>query len=359
MIGLVDWDLQTSTSVNLHYPNLEIMKLATYYYVQQQHFCRLINLNETELTAYDKIYFFSEAEVQPQVPPQFLRANNVIFGGTAFTNGIYIPFKDELIDYTLAKPSIYKEYLKQCYQDGIKTQAILHILDDSYYRYMAGINKLPLPAIKPKKRLWIYDADFFAEGWEDWVDEADKRKCSTINTIHPIICSKLSSFIAIRNKPKISRSNTIILDIDIPLADTLYLFKEYGSFFLADITGTSSVCLKIGGTFDSNFQYYRDLIYKLNLLYCFWSHKIPIKLKYIPPQIGTNCSIINLLRAIELWANSEKRDWTINDKITRKSTKEPTQEYTEKLLVLKFHPDAEDLFKQSYKDLSVRRFWKI
>ena len=81
MIGLIDYDLQTSTSVNLHPPNLEIMKLATYYKLEQQHFCRLMSLNETELTAYDKIYFFSEAETRPEVPEAFLKSNNVIYGG--------------------------------------------------------------------------------------------------------------------------------------------------------------------------------------------------------------------------------------------------------------------------------------
>lgn len=359
MIGLIDYDLQSSTSIKLHQPNLEIMKLATYYKVQEQQFCRLVSLNETELTAYDKIYFFSEAESQPTIPAHFLRADNVEFGGTAFTNGIYKPFKNEIIDYTLAKPSIYKNYLSQCYQDGVKAKVISQILDNSYYRYMAGNNKLPLPAILPKKRLWLYDIDFFQEGWEDWVDEAERRRCSTILTIHPIICPKLSSFLSIRNKPKISRTNSIVLDIGIPLKDTPYLFREYRKFFLADITQASNVSLKIGGTFPSVFQYYKDLIYKLNLLYCFWSNKIPIRLKYFPPNIGTSCPITNLLRAIELWANSENRQWTINDKIIRKTIKEPTIEYSEELLILKFYPEATELFNQNYKDLSNRRLWKI
>ena len=38
------------------------MKLATYYKLEEKQFCRLMSLDETELTAYDKIYFFSEQE---------------------------------------------------------------------------------------------------------------------------------------------------------------------------------------------------------------------------------------------------------------------------------------------------------
>lgn len=359
MIGLIDWDLQTATSIKLHPPNLEIMKLATYYKLEQQLFCRLVSLEENELTAYEKIYFFSEAATTPQVPQQFLRANNVIFGGTAFTNGVYTPFENTIIDYTLAKPTIYKEYLKRCYQDGIKAKVISHILDDSYFRQYAGKNKLPLPPIQPRKRLWIYDIDFFQPDWKDWAQEAINRRCSSINTIHPIICHTMTEYTSIRNLQKIARTSDIILDLNIPLEETYYLFKEYKNFFLADITPSSNVYLKIGGTLKTNFQYYRDLIYKLNLLYCFWSREIPIKLKYEPPRVGTNCAITNLFRAIESWANSTSRHRTINDKIIRKSKREPTPEYNEELLVLKFHPTAADLFKQNYEDLSTRGFWRV
>ena len=120
MIGLVDIDLQQSTSINLCPPNLEIMKLATYYKTEENLFCRLINLDETELTSYEKIYLFSEAESQPQIPEAFLRARNVIYGGTAFTNGIYKPFENELIDYTIPKTYIYKPFLADKYAAGLK-----------------------------------------------------------------------------------------------------------------------------------------------------------------------------------------------------------------------------------------------
>jgi len=62
MIGLVDYDFYSSTSTTSLIPNIEIMKLATYYRNEKNTFCRLIDLDETELTCYDKIYFFSESE---------------------------------------------------------------------------------------------------------------------------------------------------------------------------------------------------------------------------------------------------------------------------------------------------------
>lgn len=87
------------------------MKLATYYRLEENTFCRLISLKEKELDSYEKIYFFSESAQPPVIPEAFLRANNVIYGGTGFTNN-YIPFENQLIDYTIPKPSIYKEFLK-------------------------------------------------------------------------------------------------------------------------------------------------------------------------------------------------------------------------------------------------------
>lgn len=360
MIGLIDYDLQTCQSSRLHPPNLEIMKLATYYKIEQQQFCRLIPIiNNEDLTHYDEIYFFSEAESPPKIPEYFLRAKNVTYGGTAFTNGVYIPFKDELIDYTLPKVTIYKDYLKQCYQDGIKANVISHILDDTYYRQFAGKNKLPLPAIYPNKKLWVYDINFFQDGWREMIELANERKCSSINTIHPVICKTMSDYLDIRQQFKIARSNDVIIDFEIPLEETKYLFKEYKNFFLADITNSSNVYLKIGDTFSTNFQYYKDLIYKLNLLYCFWSNQIPIKLKFFPPHVGVNCNIINLLHAIELWANSKNRNWCINDKITRKKMKEPTLEYAEELIILKFYPKAAELFIQNYTDIAHRGFWRV
>ena len=69
MIGLYDYDLQSSTSTTFLIPNLEIMKLSTYYRREENTFCRLIASDESDLSGYDKIYFYSEIAKQPIVPP--------------------------------------------------------------------------------------------------------------------------------------------------------------------------------------------------------------------------------------------------------------------------------------------------
>lgn len=134
MIGLVDLQLQSWAKPQLCPPNLEIMKLATYYKGRENIFCKLVNLEETELSGYEKIYIYSENLNYINVPEAFRRADNVIYGGTAFTNGIYIPFENELIDYTIARPNIYTGFIKEKINNGMNIKMAEHILDDTYYR---------------------------------------------------------------------------------------------------------------------------------------------------------------------------------------------------------------------------------
>lgn len=248
MIGLVDYDFYSSTSITRLVPNIEILKLATYYRTEKNIFCRLIDLDETELTGYDQIYFFSESEKPVQVPDSFKGANNVIFGGTAFTNN-YIPFENEIIDYTLPRTTIYKEILKKKYQDGIKSKIIMHTLDDSYYRMFAGKNKLPIPPIHLKKRIFIFDKDIFQEGWEDIFNTIAERGPSNILTIHPARCKTLTQYFTFRNNNKIGRANEVILELDIPLSEVYYMLKHYKNKFLADVSESSNVFITLGGTF--------------------------------------------------------------------------------------------------------------
>ena len=164
-----------------------------------------------------------------------------------------------------------------------------------------------------------------------------------------------------RNYQKLSRENEIILDLDIPLNEVNYMLKHYKNLFLADITPTSKVYLTIGGTWQSNLQYIRDLLYKLNLLYAFWGAGILIKLKYLIPDIGVTNPISNLMQALEVWTNSmeipKRRDTTINDKIPKKKKDNILRE--EKDFIIKEFPSAENLFIQSFNNLSKEGRWII
>lgn len=360
MIGLVDLDLQQSTSKTLLVPNLEIMKLATYYRVEENQFCRLINLNEQELSSYDKIYFFSEEETQPEVPPQFLRANNVIFGGTAFTNGIYKPFENEIIDFTIARPSIYKEFLKDKYNDGIKTSVIAHVLDDSYYRNYAGKNKLPLTPVRRNKRFFLYDKDFFYPDWENTIKEITNRKCSNIIRIHPIVCTNLSQFFTARSYPKLSRNNEYILDLKIPLEDVSYLINHYKNMFLADVVKGSNVFIPLKGEKQTKLQYASELVYRLNLIYSYWAAGVLMRFKYIYPKIGILNPYENLFLIIERWADINRprtNAKTFYEWIPKNKKYNYLREQIKELI--KYRPDIDKLFNYSYEEIKEKGVWYI
>lgn len=356
MIGLVDYDLWTRSSTSLYIPNLEIMKLASYYKVEEKTFCQLVSPDETELEPYEQIFFFSESD-DIVVPDAFKRAKNVTFGGTAFTKGKYVPFKNEIIDYTIPRTFIYKNFLSEKYKEGIKNKEINSFLDNSYYRMYAGENKLPFPVVQKKKKIYLYDREFFYPDWKETLMTLSDRSPANIIRVHPITCTTLSQYFDIRNIPKFSRSNEIILDLRIPLSELPVLFSKYEKKFLADINWSSNIYLPLGRTRNGKSIYYQDLDYTLNLLYSYWVKGLTLKIKYIPPNVGTYNPIVELSKLIEKWSNlstGAKKRTTLISRIKKGSIEE--QQYNDFIAYL---PEAKDLFNQTFEELNGRRFWKV
>lgn len=327
--------------------------------IEENQFCKLVDLEETELTGYDKIFFFSEQEEQPVVPPQFLRADNVVFGGTTFTNGVYQPFENSLIDFTLPRTAIYKDFLKKKYNDGVKTNALVHILDDTYYRNYAGEMRLPLPAILPNKRVILYDKEFFYPDWQKTLDVISSRKCSSIVRVHPIVCKTLGQYFGVREYQKVNRANSFILDLAVPLDETPYFFKHYKNKFLADVMLSSNVFLPLGGTWPTKLLYAKDITYKLNFLYCFWSRSIPIKIKYIQPKIGVHNPFEDLCKYIERWSwnyEPKKLDRTILESIPKKKDYNYVRDQYEEFL--KYKPNDSILFKKNHMEIRNGGLWQ-
>ena len=360
MIGLVDLQLQSWNKPQLCPPNLEIMKLATYYQAEENKFCRLINLDETEFSAYEAIYVFSESKSFITVPEAFKRANNVIYGGTAFTNGKYIPFKNRLIDYTLARPRIYANFLREKRIAGIRDIEISRLLDNSYYRWHAGDEVLPLPSIKKRHRIYIYDIDFFREGWRDIIYKIMDRNPSSINFIHPAHYKKILDFLDVRENHLINKGNDAFLDLNIPLRETPILMKHYKNRLLAVINQSSQVYLSLGGSFHYQSDYLKDILYKLNLLYVFWSCKIPLKIKYEEPTIGCYNPISDLSKLISTWTQGETcHIKSIIDRIPKdKSMTDVRPEREQLRKILERYPSSETLFRQTTETAKQGGLWK-
>ena len=360
MIGLVDLQLQSWNKPQLCPPNLEIMKLAAYYQTMENKFCRLIDLNETEFGGYEKIYIFSESKDFITVPDALKRAPNVIYGGTAFTNGIYVPFENKLIDYTLARTRIYANFLREKYQAGLPELEVDRLLNNSYYRWHAGEEELPVPAINKRHRIYIYDKDFFQEGWRKIIDKIVSRKPSSINFIHPAHYKKISDFLEVRENSLVNRSGDVYLDMDIPLKETPILMKYYKNRMLAVISASAPVYLSLGGSFHYQTEYLKNIIYKLNLLYVFWSCNIPIKLKYEEPTLGCYNPIADLSKLICTWSQGESSNYkSIMDRIPKdKKITEIRPEREQLKIILERYPSFETLFRQTKETVIKGGLWR-
>jgi hypothetical protein len=78
--------------------------------------------------------------------------------------------------------------------------------------------------------------------------------------------------------------------------------KHYKNRLLATIVANSQVYLSLGGSFHYRTDYFKDIIYKLNLLYVFWSNSIPIKIKYEEPTFGCYNPISDISKLIATWS---------------------------------------------------------
>lgn len=336
------------------------MKLATYYQREENHFCRLINLDEQELGGYEKIYVFSESKNYTTVPDVFKRAQNVVFGGSAFTNNKYVPFENKLIDYTLPRTNIYASFLHDKYIAGLKEKEVIHLLDNSYYRWHAGNEILPLPAIKRRHRIYIYDVDFFQEGWRNVINKIMARNPSSIHFIHPAHYSKLSDFLEVKENNLIAKGNDSYLDLNIPLKETSILMKRYKNRLLSVIKPSSQIYLSLGGSFNYVSDYFKDIIYKLNLLYIFWGYNIPMKIKYENPSFGYYDPITDLSQLIATWTQGETNKYkSIIERIPKdKSMTDVRPEREQLKKIIEKYPSSMCLFHQTSETTKKGGGWK-
>ena len=128
-----------------------------------------------------------------------------------------------------------------------------------------------------------------------------ERNPSSINFIHPAHYKHISDFLEVRENGLIAKGNDAYLDLDIPLKETSILMKHYKNRLLAVIVPSSQVYLPLGGSFHYQSDYFKDIIYKLNLLYVFWSCNIPLKIKYEEPALGCYNPISDLSKLISTW----------------------------------------------------------
>ena len=106
-IGLIDWDLLTCSSGRI--PNLDLMKLSTYYKKNREITKLLIEFSNMNL--YSKIYL--KQDFSYKYPSDLLVNRNLIFEGMKFSNNIYTSSLSEEIHNSNPDYNLYDNILNR------------------------------------------------------------------------------------------------------------------------------------------------------------------------------------------------------------------------------------------------------
>lgn len=163
-----------------------------------------------------------------------------------------------------------------------------------------------------------------------------------------------------RENSLIARGNDAYLDLNIPLNETSILMKHYKNRLLAVINPSAQVYLSLGGSFHYRIDYYKNFIYKLNLLYVFWSCGIPMKIKYEEPTIGCFDPISDISKLVATWTQGDTHKYkTILDRIPKdKSLSEIRPEREQVELLIEKYPSQKELFYKTKATIQQGGFWK-
>ena len=249
-----------------------------------------------------------------------------------------------------------KKRLAENLDNQKEVHALKKFVNSAYYRACVNGKILPIPAFKKNERLYLYDKEFFFNGWETVMDEITSRSPSSIICVHPIHCKTMGQYLKIREYEKIARGNEVWWDLPVPLSDIPYLFNHYYTELKNDIISSAQVYLPIGGNSLVTDSYcVRELSYKLNLLYSFWARSIPLKLRYVRPTVGHRNVMEELFEELEKWSSSStpyRRDTTFIDFVAKKNKAVWSA-------IERCGEDKQVLFRQSYKNISNYKIWRL
>lgn len=352
MIGCIDYDFMSQGRGTRVPPSLILMKLAQYYRQQKIELTLLSSLNQIE--ACEKVYFYSVLPLN-ELPTELLLYTNLIFIGPYFSEKL-----PSLVDHMAPNVSLYNTMIQEMVNDErITTNQALKILDSYYYQAKVDGELIPVPPMPPKKKIYIYDENFF--DYDDCfiiLDKIISKKPSSIYFVHPIMCRTISKFFFIRTEyEKVSRENKIILDYFVPLHQLETYFGKYKLPLLGELTTSSDVRIYLGKNYNLNCYnstfYIKNLFYCLNLAYSYYSRNIPIKAEvYYQPDVIN--PYLYFYKALKKWINSKEYDLALEDCFTKKEKKDKLAKLYE----------AHPIFKQfmSYtknKLINTRGIWTI
>lgn len=167
-VGFYDYDIYLKRYSLLL--NLEAMKIANYHFNQKENIALLKNIED--LKSFDKGYVFrnipDEKVAIRNIPTQYL-GEGIEHLGLVYTNGIYIPMKEEL-EKQEPYIQLYAPYLRSKVIDGdLTVPEVEAVLNSNFLRLRAGDYEMSLDNLKKKSKVFIYD--FEIEEVSDWEEK--------------------------------------------------------------------------------------------------------------------------------------------------------------------------------------------
>ena len=166
-IGVIDYDLYKKPQVKRL--NADAMKVCNYY---QEKGCEVAILSPADnIFHWDKIIFFVE-KIYPNLKEQgaFQQHPNIDFAGTAYSNGYYIPFNNEEINYSKIQTNFYNNILKYYYKTKVLTLDTIKQIKGNYTRIYPTERNINLDSIMTGEKYYLMDNYIYNyNNWQDTV----------------------------------------------------------------------------------------------------------------------------------------------------------------------------------------------
>lgn len=224
MIGLLDGDALANQKVK--YPNLELMKMASYLRRTNQSYRMVLDANDLDL--YTKVMVF-QSDDKLGYPVKAFRKPGSEWFGLAFTGGNYQPMAQE-IEECAPDVTVYKQLFKKfLLEDKMEEREIGYLLNASYVRLAPPLNKRYIRAIKKNRRVIVYDSDAFTGDWEANARALLKREITGFHFLNRQRIKDLELWkkVYLEFERRNFNYNPIALDIPFRLADMKDILAVY------------------------------------------------------------------------------------------------------------------------------------
>lgn len=304
-IGLIDQDALFYPKK--FFPNLEIMKLASYH-KKQRNIVEFI-LDVDIVDKYSKFYLRKDLQDGVFYDTELILKKGCEYGGLAFTQGLYSPLPDE-IEQCIPDFTIYRNFFKR-YNPKIKCGISKNILDNATYLRAIYNDKIQESIVENtiynntygRANIYIYDQHFLT--WEnlEYLSELMQNSSQKVKFLYP---QRITDFNLAKNickekyiLPFSSKSPSFIFEKTLYNADFLEIFKESKSF-------KNTLCLEMGldkyKTYTSKF-FEQEIAKNLNwMIYCIVNKNR--KIKFVVSPTVPEGEYRTILFRMQYWYNN-------------------------------------------------------